>query len=109
MKKGTISCSFEMEDEQLHIVISDDGAGIDIEKLREKLHTQGIETKELTKNEIYNYIFNDNFSTKDEVSSISGRGVGMSVVKYECEKLDGRIEITSEKNIGTTFEFVLPL
>ncbi len=108
-EKGTIGCNFEIKDEQLHIVISDDGAGIDIEKLKEKLHTKGIETKELTKNEIYNYIFDDNFSTKDEVSSISGRGVGMSVVKYECEKLDGRIEITSEKNIGTTFEFVLPL
>ncbi len=77
--------------------------------MKEKLHTKGIETKELTNNEIYNYIFDDNFSTKDEVSSVSGRGVGMSVVKYECEKLSGKIEITSQKNIGTTFEFVIPL
>ena len=108
-EKGSISCSFEVKDENLHIVISDDGAGINIDTLKEKLDKKGIETQSLTKNEIYNFIFTDNFSTKDEVSNVSGRGVGMSVVKQECEKLGGKILITSQQNVGTTFEFVIPL
>ena len=54
-------------------------------------------------------IFNDQFSTKNEVSQISGRGVGMAAVKAEIEKLGGDIIINSQKDKGTTFEFVVPL
>jgi len=108
-EKGTISCNFEIKEDKLIIVISDDGAGIDIEKMKEKLKNRGIETQNIDNSEIYNFIFDDNLSTKDEVSSTSGRGVGMSVVKEECEKLNGKVYITSQKNVGTTFEFVIPL
>ena len=53
--------------------------------------------------------FNDNISTKEQVSDISGRGVGMAAVKGELERLNGKVKITSQKNIGTTFEFMIPI
>lgn len=106
---GTISCNFEVMEDKLHIIIADDGAGIDKEKIKQKLQEKGIDTSNLTDNQIYNHIFDDSLSTKDSVSDISGRGVGMSAVKHECEQLGGEINITSSKDIGTTFEFIVPL
>ena len=108
-EKGTISCTFNIVDENLQLIISDDGAGIDIEKIKNRLSLNGIDAQKLNENQIYNYIFDDNFTTKDEISDISGRGIGMSVVKNEIEKLNGDINITSSKNNGTTFEFIVPL
>jgi two-component system chemotaxis sensor kinase CheA len=106
---GTIVCNFVQEDENLIIIISDDGAGIDIERLKIQLEEKNIETKNLSDNGIYQFIFNDNFTTKETVSEISGRGVGMSVVKNEVDKLNGVININSQKDSGTTFEIVIPL
>ena len=108
-EKGTILCSFKEEDENLYLTISDDGAGIDINKIKEKLLSKGINTDNLSDQKIYEFIFNDNFTTKDDISDISGRGIGTSAVKHELEKLNGDIKIISQKNIGTTFEFVVPL
>jgi len=108
-EKGTISCSYDIINSNLQIIISDDGAGIDKDKIKSKLEKKGIETKDLTDSEIYNYIFDDNFTTKEKVSDISGRGVGMGAVKAHLEELDGKVNITSTKDIGTTFEFIVPL
>ena len=106
---GTIVCKFKEKNNKLHIIISDDGMGLDSVKIKEVAINKGIDTTSLTENELYKIIFNDNFSTKTTVSEISGRGVGMSAVKNELDKLNGVIEITSQKDIGTTFEFIIPL
>jgi len=106
---GTIACNFLIEDENLKIVISDDGAGIDIEKLKNRLREKDINIGNLSEQDIYQYIFNDDITTKEVLSEISGRGVGMSAVKHEVDKLNGVINITSQKDIGTTFEIIVPL
>jgi len=109
---GTITCSFSQDKETLQLIISDDGQGIDSEAIGKKALDLGLLTGEklnsLSENEIYQFIFEENFSTKEEVSEISGRGVGMNAVKMEIEKLGGYIEISSRKNIGTTFIMNLP-
>jgi len=106
---GTISCAIKQENENLYITIADDGAGLNREKIKSKARSLGIETDTMSDKEIEELIFNDRFSTKDEVSQTSGRGVGMAVVKDELEKLNGVMKINSQKNIGTTIEFVIPL
>jgi len=109
---GTITCSFSKHDDSIEIIISDDGAGIDKEKVLEKAINQQIVTKEkaetMSENEIYHLIFSEHFSTKEEVSEISGRGIGMNAVQIEIEKLSGHINITSQKGFGTTFVMNIP-
>lgn len=107
---GTIACSFELDHQNdLHLIISDDGQGIDEKALQKKLEEKGIDTSVMSKEEIILSIFDDNVSTKKDISDISGRGVGLSAVKYEVEKLNGKIHINSQKEKGTTFEFVIPM
>ncbi len=106
---GTIACNFKLEDDHLYISISDDGTGIDLEKLKLKLEEKGVDISNLSDNEIYQFIFDDNFTTRETLSEISGRGVGMSALKSEVDKLGGVININSQKDIGTTFEIVVPL
>ena len=106
---GTISCSIKKENNNLHIVIADDGAGLDIEKIKQKANSLRISTENMSDKDIEYLIFNDRFSTKDDISEISGRGVGMAVVKDEVEKLNGIIKINSQRHIGTTIEFIIPI
>ena len=93
------------------IEISDDGKGLD----PEVLHAKGIEKgiispdDELTEQQIFHLIFAPGFSTAAQVTDISGRGVGMDVVKRNLEALRGKVEITSEKGKGSTFSIRLPL
>jgi two-component system chemotaxis sensor kinase CheA len=105
---GSVACSFIRENGELIITISDDGAGIDKDKIKSKLSEVGLFVDDMNDSEIYASIFNDNFTTKDKVSEISGRGVGMSAVKGELEKLNGTYKINTQKDIGTTFIFRLP-
>jgi len=104
---GTISCTVLKNDDNLQIFISDDGAGIDKKKVLQKAIENGIVTQKdaekMSEKDILNLIFHERFSTKEEVSEISGRGVGMNAVKAEIEKLGGKIEITSIEDKGTTF------
>ncbi len=106
---GTISCEISLRDDKLHIIIKDDGSGIDREKIRSKAQTLNIDTTHLNEIEILNLIFEDGFSTKESVNEISGRGIGMAAMKNELDKLDGVIYIETQKNVGTTFEFVIPM
>ena len=106
---GSIVCTVKQENSNLYITIADDGAGIDIEKIIKKAISLGIDIDNFNEKELEALIFSDQLSTKDEVSKISGRGVGMAAVKSEIEKLGGLIKINSQKNIGTTFEFVVPI
>ncbi len=106
---GTIACNFVVEDSNLIISISDDGEGINLDKFRTKLKEKNIDITNLSENEIYQFIFDDNFTTNEKLSDISGRGIGMSAVKNEVDKLNGVININSQKDSGTTFEIVVPL
>jgi len=96
-----------------HIIIEieDNGRGLDKERIMEKARSNNLITDEdnLTEFEIYNLIFRPGFSTAEKVTDVSGRGVGMDVVKKAIEKLRGRVEIQSRPGEGSTFVISLPL
>jgi two-component system chemotaxis sensor kinase CheA len=96
---------------QIVIEISDDGRGLNAEKIRAKAEEKEIITPnaQLTELEVYQLIFAPGFSTAEKITDVSGRGVGMDVVRRNVEKLRGRIETQSELGKGTTFLLKLPL
>ncbi|HXA52244.1 MAG TPA: chemotaxis protein CheA [Candidatus Acidoferrum sp.] len=96
---------------QVVIEVSDNGRGLDREKILAKAISKGIvkASDTLTDNEVFNLIFEPGFSTAAQVTSVSGRGVGMDVVRRHIEKLRGRIEIRSVLGQGATFLLKLPL
>jgi len=96
---------------QIVIEVSDDGRGLDSRKILAKATQKGIveDGSRLNESEIFKLILEPGFSTAEIVSDISGRGVGMDVVRRQVEKLRGRIEIQSQPGIGTTFLLKLPL
>jgi two-component system chemotaxis sensor kinase CheA len=96
---------------QIVVGISDDGRGLDPSKIFKKAVERGLVKADanLAEKEIYQLIFEPGFSTAEKITDISGRGVGMDVVRKHVEKLRGRIEITSAINKGTTFFLHLPL
>jgi two-component system chemotaxis sensor kinase CheA len=110
---GTIVLSAEQEGNNIVITVQDDGKGIDPELIKEKAISKELITrekaKELTKAEIFNLIFLPGFSTAEKVTNISGRGVGMDVVKTNVTKLRGIINIDSGVGKGTTMKIKLPL
>lgn len=95
------------------IEVDDDGAGIDVEKVRRKILEKGLESEEsinaLTDEEIIQYLFMPNFSTSDKVTDLSGRGVGLDVVKTKIEALGGNVEVTTNKGKGSRTIIRLPL
>jgi two-component system chemotaxis sensor kinase CheA len=93
------------------ISVSDDGRGINKEKVLKKAIERGItsENENLTDSQIFALIMQPGFSTADTISDLSGRGVGLDVVKTSIEKLRGKVEIDSKENEGTTFSMILPL
>lgn len=110
---GTITLDAEQEGNHIVLRISDDGAGMDPEKLKNKALEKGVITAEqaaqMTQREAFQLIFMPGFSTAVKVSSVSGRGVGMDVVRTNIQKLKGLIEIESELGKGSTFVIKLPL
>lgn len=101
------------ESGKVNIVISDDGAGIDPERLKQKAQQQGLITAaqatDMSESEAVNLIFLPGFSTAKQVTNISGRGVGMDVVKTNIEKINGTVEVHSQLGLGTTFKIKIPL
>ena len=91
------------------IEISDDGRGLNKDKILAKARSRGIPADNLTDNEIYHLIFEPGFSTAEQVTDVSGRGVGMDVVRKHIQKLRGRTEIHSVPGQGTAFTLKLPL
>ncbi|WP_068169356.1 chemotaxis protein CheA [Neokomagataea thailandica] len=93
------------------IEVEDDGCGLSKSKIIKKAKNNDIITdeKNLTEMDIYNLIFSSGFSTSEAVSNLSGRGVGMDIVKREIDKVGGKISISSEENKGTKFRLSLPL
>ncbi len=96
---------------QIVIEVSDDGGGLNSEKILAKARSKGlaVDGGHLSENDIFRLILEPGFSTADKVTDISGRGVGMDVVLRQVEKLRGRIEIRSKAGQGTTFLMKLPL
>ncbi len=111
-EEGHLRCRTFMEDEQIIVEIDDDGRGLDLEALRCKGVAAGLFTPEqgaaLDEAALRLLIFEDEFSTKEEVSELSGRGVGLAAVRMETERLGGRIEVDSTLGQGTRFRFILP-
>jgi two-component system chemotaxis sensor kinase CheA len=109
--QATVSLSAYHQGGQIVIEISDDGAGLDTERIRGKAVERGLLAPHATAtpDEIHSLIFAPGFSTADTVTEISGRGVGMDVVRRNIEALRGRVEIRTERGRGTTFAIKLPL
>lgn len=108
---GTIHLEAYHSGPNVVIQVSDDGAGLDIPAIRAKAAERGITPadKELAPRDVYALIFEPGFSTAKTVSDVSGRGVGMDVVKRNIEALRGAIDIDSEKGAGTTITLNIPL
>lgn len=110
---GNLSFKIFEEDNNLVIAITDDGRGIDVEKVRSKAVSKGFMTPEeavkLSREEVIPLIFRPELSTRDTVSEISGRGVGLAAVMDELKKLHGKVSIKTAPNEGTVFRFSLPL
>lgn len=97
--------------DNLIIEIHDDGKGLDVDKILSKAKASGLvgPNASLSDQEVYQLIFASGFSTKDAVTSLSGRGVGMDVVKTHVAEVEGSIEIQSTLGAGTCFRIILPL
>ena len=110
-KNGTVLLKARNEGNMIVIEISDDGKGIDVDSVKQKAVDRGLihPSKNLSDVEAFNLIFEPGFSTAKEVTNISGRGVGLDVVKKQIEKLNGNVSVYSEKGSGTLFTIKLPL
>jgi len=112
-KTGKITLKARQEKSQVIIDISDDGKGIDLDKVKRQAVKRGLATrpdlKKMNEAEILDFIFYSEFSTKDKATDVSGRGVGLDVVASQIQKLKGVIRIRTEKNFGTTFSIRVPL
>ena len=108
---GTVTLNAFHQGGNIVIEIMDDGQGLNTQKIREKAIKNGLisESDDLNDNEINELIFLPGFSTADQVSDLSGRGVGMDVVRRNIEALSGSVEVASAPGVGSTFTIRLPL
>ena len=112
-RQGRVTLSAEQEGDHILLSIEDDGAGMDPDVLRRKAVEKGIYEQDaadrLTNTECYNLIFSAGFSTKDQISDVSGRGVGMDVVKTKISQLNGQLSVESELGKGSRIVIKVPL
>jgi len=111
--QGTIRLNAYHQANQVIVEVSDDGHGIDVERVRAKAVEQGLissaEAGRLNETEVLRFIFQPGFSTAQEVTEVSGRGVGMDVVQSVLQRLKGTVDVDSRPGLGTTFRLRLPL
>ncbi len=111
--KGTLSIRAFQQGNQIIIEVADDGKGIDVEKVKRKAIEKRLITEEeagrMADENAINLIFLPGFSTMEKATELSGRGVGMDVVKTNISKLNGYVEIMSKKGVGSTFRISIPL
>jgi len=112
-REGTVLLSASQEGDHILLTIKDDGAGMDAEKLKSIAIERGVLDAEaaarMPDKEAFSLIFAPGFSTKTEISEVSGRGVGMDVVKTKITQLNGTVNIDSELGVGTVLEIKVPL
>lgn len=98
---------------QVVLEVSDDGRGVEVEAVRRRAVAAGLisesDSEKLDENEIFDLLFEPGFSTATEVTEISGRGVGLDVVRAAVQKLKGTVKVTSTRGVGTTFQLRLPM
>ena len=111
--KGTVKLSAAQEGSSIVIKVEDDGRGFDLEAIKIKAIERGLTTsselEKISNKEIYSFILEPGFSTAKKITDVSGRGVGMDVVRTNILKLNGLVELDSEFGIGTTITIKLPL
>ena len=110
-EKGTIKLKVRQENDVINITVTDDGAGIDLQRVKEKAIKNKLidENSELTDQALMSIIFESGFSTAEKISQIAGRGVGLDVVRNEISGLGGRFDLNSEFGKGTVFSVHLPV
>jgi two-component system chemotaxis sensor kinase CheA len=112
-RQGTVLLSASQEGDHILLTIKDDGAGMDAEKLKNIAIERGVLDEDaaarMSDKEAFSLIFAPGFSTKTEISEVSGRGVGMDVVKTKITQLNGTVNIDSELGVGTVLEIKVPL
>ena len=112
-EKSNVRLEARQEGDHIVILVADDGRGMDAERLRSKAVAKGLisdeEASTMDDRQSYNLIFHPGFSMAEKVSDVSGRGVGMDVVRTNIQKLNGAIEIRSQQGKGTTLIISLPL
>lgn len=108
---GTLRLAASNEGNMIVITVEDDGRGIDVEGIQRKAVERGVipSGKTLSDVEAHNLIFDPGFSTAKEITNVSGRGVGLDVVKRQIEKVNGTVTVWSEKGAGTRFTIKIPL
>ena len=111
--EGTVKLTATRERDHVTIQISDDGGGLDVDSLRAKALEKGVKTASeldaMADSEVYDLVFHPGFSTTEEVTDISGRGVGMDVVSSTVKQLDGTVSVDSDPGEGTTVSLRLPV
>ncbi len=111
-EKGRLKLSARHEEGEVWIIVEDDGRGLDREKILAKAIDKGLiegDGSEMSDRAVYNLIFQPGFSTAEKITDISGRGVGMDVVRQNLEKIRGKIEVYSKPGEGTTIKLRIPL
>ncbi|HEY9250767.1 MAG TPA: chemotaxis protein CheA, partial [Rariglobus sp.] len=110
-RRGTIRLTATHEGSHVVIAIQDDGRGMDVDAIRAKAVEKGLitETATLSEKELFNLVFLPGFSTAKQITSVSGRGVGMDVVRKQIDALSGGIQLVSQRGVGTTISLTLPL
>jgi HPt (histidine-containing phosphotransfer) domain-containing protein len=108
-QKGVVKLTFAQSDKQLDIVVEDNGRGLNADAIKEKAKKSGLWKGEEKEDDIYRLIFAQGFSTAEEVSDISGRGVGMSAILESVEVLSGKLNIVSRPGLGLKVQIQLPM
>ncbi|TGB99626.1 chemotaxis protein CheA [Escherichia sp. E2661] len=107
---GNLTLSAEHQGGNICIEVTDDGAGLNRERILAKAVSQGLSVSDnMTDDEVAMLIFAPGFSTAEQVTDVSGRGVGMDVVKRNIQEMGGHVEIQSKQGVGTTIRILLPL
>ncbi len=112
-EQGTVHLSADQEGSHIIIKVEDDGRGFDIEAIRDKAVERGLIARDdvdrMPDREVFDFIFEAGFSTAKKITDVSGRGVGMDVVRTNIQKLNGTVDLDSRKDIGSTITIKLPL
>ena len=108
-RKGRIRIEATQKGNSVSILVRDDGRGIDLTKIKKIGLTKGLINDDATPDMVLNLIFLPGFSSAEKVSQVSGRGVGLDVVKQNITLLNGTLQVTTEKGRGTTLEIILPI